>query len=343
MTQKSPFLAGFSALLCGRSKTKIQEILTRKRQALLEDGIDIAQQFRDEIDPDLLERFSCTKRVRTYPQPLTFWAYLLQTASDDASCAAAVANVQSWAKQKGLPIPSSATGGYCQARSHLPEEMLREINRSLCQQLDANLPEERTWRGLRPKAEDGTTTQMPDTEPNRETWPYPAGQAPGCGFPMVRLGGLIDLSHGGLCDFSHASMAEGEIHGHFQLAAEHLGPGDLHIADRLYSTYEVVARNKKNGVEFLGRNHQARKVDFRKGRKISPNQRLIEWVKPRQRSKGCRLSQEEWAALPEKMTIRLIRCYGPDRQGKKKVRYIVTTLLDHKEYPEEEVTSLYFH
>ncbi|MFT5405735.1 MAG: hypothetical protein ACI9DF_004590, partial [Verrucomicrobiales bacterium] len=28
------------------------------------------------------------------------------------------------------------------------------------------------------------------------------------------------------------------------------------------------------GVEFIGRNHQARKMDFRRGRKIGPNERL---------------------------------------------------------------------
>ena len=37
---------------------------------------------------------------------------------------------------------------------------------------------------------------MPDTPANRKEYPYPNGQQVGCGFPMVRLGGLIDLSHG---------------------------------------------------------------------------------------------------------------------------------------------------
>ena len=41
--------------------------------------------------------------------------------------------------------------------------------------------------------------------------------------------------------------------------------------------------------------------------------------------------------------MRLIRCQGPDRQGKVRVRYVVTTLLDHETYPAEEVASLYLH
>jgi len=37
----------------------------------------------------------------------------------------------------------------------------------------------------------------PDTDAKRGVWHYPAGQSEDCGFPVVRLGGLIDLSRGG--------------------------------------------------------------------------------------------------------------------------------------------------
>lgn len=96
-------------------------------------------------------------------------------------------------------------------------------------------------------------------------------------------------------------------------------------------------------VQFIGRNHQARKIDFRKGRKLSPNQRLIEWHKPRQTPKGSRLNQEEWDALPDRLSLLLIRVHGLDRQGRKTTRYLITTLTDHQLSPEEEIASLYFH
>ena len=115
--------------------------------------------------------------------------------------------------------------------------MLREVNRTLCHLLDQCLPDKWTWRGLRPKAEDGTTAQMPDSEANRNAYPYPPGQTEGCGFPMVKLGGLIDLSRGELSDFSQSNVEQSEQEGHFALSATHLGPGDLLIADRLYITY----------------------------------------------------------------------------------------------------------
>lgn len=343
MKNTTPFLTGFSTHLFGRAKRSAQAILANKRRNLLEAGVDIQQQLRDEISPDLLEKHSQSERRRAYPDDLVFWAFLLQVSSDDSSCGNAVANVQQWASDKGLPVPSANTASYCLARSQIPLEMLQAVHASLCDQLDAALPDSFRWRGLRPLAEDGTSAQMPDTLANREFWSYPSGQSEGCGFPVARLGGLIDLSHGGLRDFACSDLNTSELRSHEALADPYLKPGDLLIADRLYSGYELISRLRGKGVHFAGRCHQARKIDFRKGRKISPNERIIVWTKPRQVPKGSQLNAEDWAALPDSLEVRIIRTYGPDRQGKSKVRYIVTTLLDAEAYPADEVASLYMH
>ena len=300
------------------------------------------QQFVEEIDPGLLDRHSKTQRNRHYPDRMTFWAFFSQVASDDASCAAAVVRIQAWAEQKDLPVPGSSTSSYCEARAGLPVQMLKAVNESLYQQLDAHLGQQCHWRGLRPRAEDGTTAQMPDTETNRQAYPYWHGQQDGCAFPMVRLGGLIDLSHGGLCEVARSDMNTSELRNHGQLE-DKLENGDVFIADRLYSGYELIERLSSKGVHFIGRTHQSRKIDFRKGRKIGPNERLVTWKKPNQLPKGSRLNKEQWKGVPERLQVRLIRCKGPDRQGKQKTRYIVTTLLDPKAYPADEVAALYMH
>ena len=343
VTKTTSFLTGFSALLCGRSKTSTQSILSNQRRSLLEQGIDLQNLFLEEIDPQLLGDLSATQRDRDYPDPLVFWAFLHQVSSDDSSCANAVSRIQQWACAQGLRIPSAGTSSYCKARSELPMEMLQAVHQSVCDQLERNLPESFRWRGLRPILEDGTTAQMPDTEANRERWPYPSGQAEGCGFPVIRLGGLIDLSHGGLRDFAHSSLNHSELQGHQKLQEQYLEAGDVLVADRLFSGYELIAGLLEKGVHFIGRTHQARKIDFRRGRKISRNQRLVVWTKPRQAPKGSRLDPAQWETLPATLEVRIIRCKGPDREGKNKVRYVVTTLLDHGAFPAEEVASLYVH
>jgi len=304
--------------------------------------LDIAQQLRDEINPELLEKHSATKRIRDYPHPLVFWAFLGQVANEDSSCARAVSRVQSWARQQELDIPSAATSSFCEARQALPLKMLQAVHTSLIDQLDARLPQASLWRGHRVKSEDGTTAQMPDTDHNRETYPYPPGSKPGCGLPIIRLGGLIDLGHGGLQDFSFSKFQTSELRGHDALEC-YLEPGDILAADRYYSSYEIITRLIGKGVHFVGRTHQARKIDFRKGRKLGPNERLQTFRKSRTKPKGSRLTKEQWAALPATMEIRIIRSKGPDRQGKQRIRYVVTTLLDPVKYPAEEVASLYHH
>lgn len=343
MLTKTPFLTGFSTLLCGRAKRKRQEVLAQERQEIREKTPDgLCQQLSSEISPQLLSKHRTTQRNRVYPNEVTFWAFLSQIFSEDGSCARAVTRVQEWMRSKKLPVPSSRTSSYTEARQNLPVKMLQEVNYSLCQQLDGNLSKGNLWRGFRVKAVDGTSAQMPDTPENQQEYPQPESQAPGCGFPVIKLVGLIDLSHGGLRDFSQSDIVTGELRGFDQLE-DYLKEGDLLTADRLYSSFERVARLKQKGVEFVGRNHQARKMDFRSGRKIGPNERIQVWKKPRRQPSKSRLSEREWEQLPEEMELRIIRTKGPDREGKMRVRYVVTTLLDAEKYPWEEVASLYLH
>lgn len=342
MKTSTPFLTGFPTHLFGSAKRSVQDIIAKKRQSFIDGTLDFQQQFIEEVPPEILAEHSGTQRNRHFSDHLTFWAFFSQVANDDASCAATVARVQAWAEQRGLPVPSENTGAYCQARAGLPVAMLRAVNDSLYSQLDALLPTQRHWRGLRPRAEDGTSAQMPDTPANRKKYPYHHGQDAGCGFPMVRLNGLIDLSHGGLREFASSDMKTSELSNHDELE-DNLQLGDVFIGDRLYSGYELIDRLQSKGVHFIGRTHQARKIDFRRGKKIGPNERLVVWKKSPKKPKASKLSEEEWKALPEEITVRLIRCEGPDREGRQKTRYLATTLLDPKAYPAEEVASLYLH
>lgn len=343
MNNKTPFLTGFPTLLCGRAKRQTQALLASRRDQFCRGAsLDIQQQLRDEIDPALLELHSTTQRVRGYPDVLTFWSFLAQTLDEDASCSRAVSRVQVWARDRQLPVPSAGTSSYCAARAGLPIAMLQAVNASLFAQLEANLPSASLWRGHRVRAEDATSAQMPDTEKNRAAYPYPSGQAPGCGFPMIALGAFIDLGHGGLQDFSASNINTGEQRGH-DLLEEYLKSGDILVADRLYSSYEVMARLHQRGVHFIGRPHQSRKMDFRRGRKLGRDERVQTCRKPRWQPKASQLDKDQWEALPEQLELRIIRSYGPDRQGNRQTRYVVTTLLDPCRYPAQEVSSLYLH
>jgi len=240
----------------------------------------------------LLAEHSTTERDRTYPDAVTFWTFFGQVLSEDGSCARAMARAQVWCSASSLPVPSASSARFVAARKALPVEMLQAVNRSLCDQLDHELPVAGHWRGLR--------------------------------------------------DFAGSNVETGEMRGHDQLES-YLGEGDVHVGDRIYSSYEVVARDKMRGVEFIGRNHQTRKLDFRRGRKLDPDERVQSWVKPRQQPALSRLSKGGWDALPGEIEMRIVRTKGLDRDGVRQTRYVVTTLLDPVRYPADEVASIYIH
>lgn len=343
MLTKTPFLSGFSTLLFGRAKKKEQDkIRDRYREIEGKPCGDLARQLKEEIPAGIVESSSSTVRERVYTNAVTFWAFLGQVLSEDGSCASAVAGVQQMRREAGLSVPSANTTSYCDARRVLADELLDSVQSHLEKQLDAHLPSSQLWRGYRVKSVDGTSALAPDTLENQKEYSQPDTQAPGCGFPSVQLVGLIDLCHGGLRDFSHGDSDTSELRG-FEQLENHLKKGDLLVADRLYSSYELIARLADKGIPFIGRNHQSRKVDFRNGRKLGRDQRLIAWRKPLVQPPGSAATAEEWGALPDSLEMRIIRTKGPDREGKMKTRYIVTTLTDAEEYPAEEIASIYHH
>jgi len=343
MLTKTPFLTGFPTLLFGKAKRSAQELLKLQRKQLHENSVsEISAQFSGEITPELIQRHALTERSRVYSHAVTFWAFLTQVFSEDASCGKAVARVQQWCRQLKLPAPSANTASFVEARQRLPETMLQGIHHDLLSQFARHGSNTDLWRGHVVKAVDGTSAQMPDTPRNQAKYPQPSGQAPGCGFPVVQLIGVINLNNGAWEEFVESDLRVHEHRG-FELLYRCVGENEILINDRAYTSYELIARLQEQKSHLIGRHHQSRKLDFRKGKKLGPNERLQRWTKPGRQSSGSCLSKEKWEQLPEEMEVRIIRVKGPDRTGKPTTKYLVTTLLDPIQYPVEEIGSLYFH
>ncbi len=343
MLTKTPFLTGFPTLLFGTAKRSAQALLRQRRKELHESSVgEISAQFAEEIRPELIARHDSSKRSRVYSQSVTFWAFLTQVFSEDASCARAVARVQQWCRQLNLPVPSANTASFVEARQRLPETMLRGVHRELLGEFARHGSGEDLWRGHVVKAVDATSAQMPDTARNQAKYPQPSSQAPGCGFPVVQLIGLINLNNGAWEEFIESDLGIHEHRGFEQLYAC-IGVNEILVQDRAYTSYEMITRMQAQGSHVIGRHHQARRLDFRKGKKLGPDERLQTWTKPARQPSGSNLSRRQWKKLPEEIEVRIIRVKGPDRTGKTTTKYLVSTLLDPIKYPAEEIGSLYYH
>lgn len=340
MTNKTPFLDGFSTFFCGRAKASGQAVLRKARKAVINrcPG-QLSSLFAQVIAPSLVVSLAMNRRVRHFSDEVTFWAFLAQTLSEDRSCARAVAEVQNWRLDHGQRLPSADTSSYCKARQRLPMTMLEAVHEDLCNSLRRQSPTELLWLGHVVKAIDGSSVQLPDTPENQLAFPQPPNQKPGCGFPVMQFGALINLCNGA---WEQVVVSEMTIHDHKLLDAlmPSIKCNEVLVADRAFCSYEMMARTAGQGAWMVARLHQMRKTDWRRGVKAGPNQRIVTWHKPPQPAGSC-LSREQWGQLPAQIQIRLIKVRATGRDGKLKTMFLATTLLDTVRYSEEDIAALY--
>ena len=93
------------------------------------------------------------------------------------------------------------------------------------------------------------------------------------------------------------------------------------------------------GVGSLFRLHQARAADFRKGKRLGPNDRLFTWAKPQQ--KPSYLPQSLWKLIPTELSVRVLRFQLRVPGFRPQSVTLVTTLIDAQAYPALELARLY--
>jgi hypothetical protein len=339
MKTATPFFPGFHHILFGRRRRSALQQLEAQADAFRRASLcQLATLFEAWISPAELAP-TAGQRRRCFPPAVLFWAFLSQVLSPGSACRETLRKVQGWCAAHKLPIPDSNTGGYCKARRRLLDEKLRRIHRGTADRLQAQVSRNQLWCGRRVKVIDGTGLSMPDTPKNQRAFPQPTIQKPGCGFPVVKLVGCFCLSCGAWIDWIEGTLKTHE----YSLFSHFLGffePGDVVLADRGFCAFDGIARLQQRGVDAVMRLHQARSKDFRKGRRLGKNQRLVTWIKPNQ--KPPTLSAEDWSALPPTLTVRYVKVHVSIRGFRTREIIVVSTLLDPNAYTMEAIAELYF-
>lgn len=343
MTKNQPFLSGFPTQLCGSIRRGLQDVIAAKRRALANSSIaTYAMQFSHILPADFLDGLSASKRIRHYCNVTVFWAWLAQILEANASLCKGVSLIQAWCKDAGRSAPGKDTGAYSKGRGRLPMEFLDAVNRQINDRLNARIRPEDTYRGHVVKSIDGSSMALDDTDENQAEYPQPSGQKVGCGFPVMGIVGILNHAHGGWEDFvaGQQSAHDAPI---YRKLLHCLNPGDILCGDRAFCTYELLSSQRQRGVHSLMRLHQSRhrSLDWRHGKRIGRNQRLVIWERPTTQPVGSTLDAKEWAALPKEMEVRLIRFWFEDRDGKKRRMVLATTLTDHETYDWIELAALY--
>jgi len=336
MRNRTPFFKAFGPLLFGRAGKKAVEEVGR---------IDTLEQlyglFGDLIPNKMLAPVEkgVGSRSRDLPPKVTFWAFVAQVMTPGTSCREVVRKVEAWWRwtQKGRSGSLSASA-YCQARARLAPELLRLIAGQISWTLERNTLKREQWlKGRIVKIVDGTMISMPDTPENQGAWPQSSSQQPGLGFPLMKLTGIFALGSGALLDHAIGSLREHESQ-IFRQMWPRLNRGDILLGDRAFCSYGTLATLAGRGIDSVMRLHGNRKIDFRKGRMLGPDDRLVTWMKPDQIHT---FSAEEFDRLPDLLEVRLIRLKVQTEGFRTRTIVVVTTLLDPKLYPADAIRALY--
>jgi len=261
-----------------------------------------------------------------------------------------------------------AAASYCTARARLPLEALAQlVENASCNAMQSLRSREESkssrgpssWLGRRVILCDGTTVTTPDTAALQRRWPQNAMQKPGCGFPMIKLLGALDLASGMIL---HLAMMSLNCHEMSQLLGLHaaLQAGDVLLADRAFCSFVHLALLSVFPMDAVFRMHQKMIVDFTPGRRHAPRRgrksrrgkpkskfvrklgfedQIVEWIRPRTAPQW--IDASIFAALAPTLLVRELRYRIIVRGRRTRVVTLATTLLDPTRYPKRRIAELY--
>ena len=215
-----------------------------------------------------------------------------------------------------------------------------------------------TWKGLRTLIADGTGCDMPEVPELQLQFGQPPIPGPGLGFPVAHVLTLFDAPSGLLLDTVVSAYATQDVTKMANLLP-HVGPGDLVITDRGICAYAYIAMLFTQGAQVVCRAHSGRKIPYpastERGEKYSYNRcrrktpvlverlgeqdQVVELFKPHNRPTW--LTAEAFAAIPAKLTVRVLKFKIEEPGFRTKEIELMTTLLDATKYPAAEVAALY--
>ena len=279
-------------------------------------------------------------RQRLFPPYVTLWTFLLQILSPDGSCRDAITRLRAFQVAQGHSPCSPNTGSYCKARARLPEAVVACLAQEVGQRLSHSVPGHWRWKGRTVKLVDGSTVSMPDTPANQEAYPQHTQPQRGLGFPIARILGVFCLASGSLVTFAvgrYCGKETGEP-ALLRQVAGCLAPGEVVLGDRCYSSYFMVASLQACGVDYVGRQPQRRKADFRRGQRLGYEDHLIVWTKP---ARPAWLDEATYQQVPDHLQVRELRVRVPRQGFRTRVLLVVTTLLTATAFTKEDIAALY--
>ncbi len=338
-----------------RSFKLIKDSMLQSDELPLAEVLDV-RQWQDIFESHKIDFGNDEEAV--YTPVITLWALISQAffKEEMRSCKAAVGRVASLWATLGKKVCDTNTGAYCRARAKISWQAVRDICCQIAetaepmfdaQNVDFDSEQHQVVSNAQSVSTDGRimlvdgfTVTAADTPENQERFPQNPAQKEGIGFPIIRGVSLISMVTGLLINLAlgpYAGKQSGETALLWKML-DQLKPGDTLVADCFYCTYWIVAACKNKGVNIVMKNHDKRDDDPLGAKRIDKHERTTVWLRP-QRPNW--MSEEEYAACPEQIEIRLVDVLIEQPGFRSKKYTIATTILETNVFTRNWLTEVY--
>lgn len=223
---------------------------------------------------------------------------------------------------------------FCQARGRLPLAVFRKAVRHVGDA--ASQAAGMLFHNLRVWLVDGTTLRTSNTAALESHFGRASNGKRASRSPVARLMLLVCAGSGAVLNTLAGSYVTSEMAQFIQLLAT-MPAGGLVLGDRAYGTFLLCCLVPFRGSHLLARLRAERPNAQRK--RLGYRDHLEEWKRPRREHSAF---PELLMTCPETIWVRVIERQVVRRGYKTWTLRIVTTLLDPKLYPANELAELYF-
>lgn len=257
---------------------------------------------------------------------------------------------------------SFTAAGYCKARMRVKLEVLQLLMQRCAESVQQETLDSGRWLGHRVFMIDGSSFSMPDTPALQAFFGQPAGQKPGCGFPVAHWLAMMHMGTGMITRMFASPMRTADMSRTVELHPE-LKSGDVLVADRAFCSFPHLCLLIERGVEAVLRVHHKTIVDFTPGRphahpnrgksdrrtglprsrwlrRLGVKDQIVVWLK-NPKSKPNWMTTKQFSSLPDEITVRELQYEVHQKGFRTRKITLVTTLLDDEVYSLPELAELF--
>ncbi|HEX8455112.1 MAG TPA: IS4 family transposase [Longimicrobium sp.] len=282
----------------------------------------------DQVHEVLRETGKASKRVRDLPAHVMMY-YVIALSLYRAEGSREVLRLLLSGLQAivglGVVVVPATKGAISRARSRLGLEPVKELYDRIVKPIADARTQGAFYRGWHVVALDGLTLETPDTIDNEEAFGRPKSPSGGkSAYPLVRGVGLVEVGTHVLFGAVLGGYYTGEVTLARQVVPR-LKKGMLCLADRYFPGYELWAQAVETGAELVWRVRS--RIRFVEEERLPDGSYLSRF--PSRRKGGSQ------------MRVRVIEYKVKNQKGEDEVVRIITSILDWRLAPADELAGLY--